>query len=437
MNVPQCSTDGDSWRYRWEEEGWEIGFERLKESGDSLKADCWISAIDEQGQSGHVIWEIFNLQSAQTRQKLASSVAHRTQTNSNMWTDMLEYSCVRTCREWRVGEPVHDLSKGEAVTQVEYDLFPLLPARQIVSLCADGDSCKSMVGLAICISLETCLPIIPGLEPKRRLRTLYLDWETSLEEMTRRAQMLANGAGQPRPPALYRHMTRPLAEEISTIKRIVTDNRVGFVVVDSAGPAAGGELTESGPAIGMMSAIRRLDISSLVIGHVSKNTASDTTSTRGRMYGSVFFENLARSAWELRSDTTMSPLSIGFFQRKANMGKKSKPFAVNLRFDDGRGTAVFSAAHIGAIPDIARHAPLPQRIVAALASGARDAIGLAEDIGVTDRQVRDAANELVKSGALVLLSSTTGNGGRGLRNVYGLAAQSPNGRSEGILSIVG
>lgn len=435
MNEPERRQYGDTWEYLWPDTGYAIGFSALRESKGELHGEIWVGTDrPADNRNGHVVWGSFNLSAPTSRAKMAVQLHSRTKHGTiDQWVSMLEYACLMTAEEFRQGEPVRDLSESPAVLAVDYLVHPILPAGEVTTIFADGESCKSVLALGLCLSLTLCAEVIPGLKPTRRLRSLYLDWETSYEENVRRQEMICRGLGlQERPPGvLYRHMTRALGDDLTAIRTSVDREHIGLVVVDSAAPATGAEAKDSDPTIRFMAALRALNAGKLVLGHVTKETAKARGADRGRMYGSVFYENLSRNCWELRAETETDPISVGFFHRKANMGRKVKPFAVTLRFDDVAHAVTFRRGDIEAAPAVAEHAPLSWRLAAALRRGPRSTADLAEDLGVSEASVRSTGRRGVLAGNLVQLTSSAGKGGRGNSALWALAASSEGGQQPG------
>lgn len=430
MNEPTVNHYGDSWEYLWPDIGAAVGFASLRESRGELHGEIWVgleAPTSNAGgkNNGHLVWGSFNLSSPQTRSKMAVTCQSRSKRGTvDQWISMLEFACLNTAEQHRRGEPVFDLADAEAPTQVDYLITPLLPVGEVTSLVADGESGKSVAALGLALSLRLGGIVIPGLCPTRQVNTLYLDWETSVDEHRRRLQMLCTGLGiHARPSGIfYRHMTRALADDQVAVREIIDRQDIGFVIIDSAGPATGAELKESEPVIRLFGALRTFTPTKLLLGHLTKASASSGNSERGRMFGSVFFENLSRSVWEARSDSESDPIEIGFFHRKSNMGRKQKPFAVSLKFDDSQGAAVFKGMSVYDSPNIAEHAPLSVRMAAALRRGQLTTSELAEELGVSAATIRMTGRRSETVGAVRQLTPVAGKGGRGKEAVWGLAA---------------
>ncbi len=424
MIQPEIRTDGETWQYLWPDSGFAIGFDLVRERSDGLHAELWVGSLEgQQTGNGHLVWGTFNLSSPTARGRMATTLSSRgtgRNLKAGQWAEMLEYACVMTAQDFRRGEPILDLSEANPILTVQYLVEPLLPLGQTTTLSADGDSGKGWIALGIAMACRLGAGLPGGLKVTRQTNTLYLDWETSYDENVRRQEYIRQGFGVSiRPPGIfYRHMTRPLADDLGPIRDAISRRDIGLLVVDSAGPATGAELKESEPVIRFMAALRQLECTKLVLAHVSKETAKQRGSERGRTFGSVFYENLSRSVWEVRSETDDNPITLGFFHRKANMGRRARPFALSLAFDDVRHSASFSTGDINEAPSVAEHAPLSYRMLHALKRGQMNTEELAEELNATKNAINKAAKELSAKGRIIPIGGI--KRGRGNATSWGL-----------------
>ena len=100
----------------------------------------------------------------------------------------------------------------------------------------------------------------------------------------------------------------PITTTANTIRRVLDEQQIGFVVIDSLGIARGGAAESSADTIAAMDAIRSLKRPVLVLDHLKQNDGKG--SGQDRPFGSVYTRNLARSLWNRPSvPTTMERLS--------------------------------------------------------------------------------------------------------------------------------
>lgn len=430
MNDPRVETDGESWVYAWEEYGVSIGFEALRDRSDGLHGELWVMGDPHANAHGpHISWGSFNLSSPTIRSreaKLLHSKPGGGHVSEPAWAAMLERACVSTAMEFRKGESAVNLSEGEPLLDAPFLVRPISPEGQPTIFFADGESSKGWIALAMCLALRLGGEVIPGFVPTRQCNCIYLDWETDAASNRRRLAYICRGIGlHARPEIYYRRLHRPLADELTSVRELIRKTHAEFLVVDSIGLAAAGDIKESDPAMRFMAAVRHLDITSLLLGHVSKATAAQTGSTAGRVIGSTFYQLLARSAWELKADADMQPIVVGFYHRKSNLGPRQPSFALRLTFEDAPNYRLrFERCSLEASPVVADKLPLPQRMMAALRRGSRSTSELAEELNVSQAQVRTAARRLegVSPAKVVQLTSRAGKGGKGRESVWGLSA---------------
>lgn len=440
MNRPQIDIADDSYYYTWTDLGVSVGFNKLREKSDGLHGELWVVGdTSRNGQSDHIQWTAFNLSSATTRRNTALQLARRPggqHVKAEQWIEALEFACTYTAQELRRPVPLIDLSEGDPPLEIPYLVYPLLPERQPTVLFASGESSKGWLALGICLSLRLGGEVLPGLRPVRQCNSLYLDWETEDDSNKRRLLYMSRGLGLENRPAgvYYQRMHRPLADELGTVRELLRKTSAELLVIDSIGPAAAGsgssDIRDSDAAMRFMSAIRTLRTTSLLIGHVSKAVAVQKGSDAGSVIGSTFYQLLARSAWELKADADSQPIVVGFYHRKANLGPRQSSFALKLTFRDKPFYDLrFSRASLEDSVVVADRAPLPQRMVAALRHGSRSTSDLAEDLGVSQAEVRNTGRRLagVKPARVVQLGTQAGRGGKGRESLWGLAAFSEGG----------
>jgi len=185
---------------------------------------------------------------------------------------------------------------------------------------APGGKGKSLLALFIAFCVENAIDFFG---PVKQARVLYLDWETDLEEVRRRATLIKNGLDheQVKTPDYLRMYAR-LTDTIDAILETCTENFYQLVIIDSAACAIGGDINSAQEVIQFFSQIRRMNaagITTLIISHVSKR---EKEGNEHSPIGSVYFENFPRVAWELRSeyDENQKKYRLGLFCRKTNVG---------------------------------------------------------------------------------------------------------------------
>jgi hypothetical protein len=219
-----------------------------------------------------------------------------------------------------------------------------------------------------------------GLTPAEPVRVLYLDYESCVEEHQDRLAGLLAGLGlRDAPPILYRQMIRPLSDDAAILRAEISQHQIGFVIVDSLGPACGPEPEGADAAVRTFTALRSFGaVSRLVVAHVSKAGADQRTGP-ARPFGSVFVQNLARNVWEVRQadDSGDDALVLGYYHRKFNSGRKLPPFGLSIEIDAAATT--LHGHDVGQQPDLLARASLTYQLTKALTTGARTIPELVEE----------------------------------------------------------
>ncbi|MCB7129798.1 MAG: AAA family ATPase, partial [Candidatus Brocadiales bacterium] len=220
-----------------------------------------------------------------------------------------------------------------------YLVSPLVVAGQPTLFFGDGGSTKSM--LAAFMSVLTTANVSAlgwDVEPAT---ALYLDWEDSADEYKERIRAISTGLNITPPQVLYRRCTQSLINDLENIQRIVVEKKIGFIVIDSAAYAVGGDPLVSQFVTDYFNALRGLGVSSLTIAHQPKNLEKTKTP-----FGSTFWTNAPRSVWQVRkTQDGEDEVVTGLFHTKANRGRLKAPIGLSIRFsgaDDRLESVTFS-----------------------------------------------------------------------------------------------
>ena len=293
-----------------------ITLDRWKEGKDGLSAECTVrlgTGVLTQGR--------LNLSSKVTRLAWIKDLTH--QHDHAEWRLILETVCLQGLKEYRQGEPILLLEPPTALLSLPWRIRPLVHDRLPTVLYGPGGIGKSYV------ALWTALAVEAGLSQSgfaaAQARALYLDWEMEADYMVDRTERLRRGcAALSAARPFYRRCEAPLSDMQTELAQWVAEHEIGYLVVDSLGPACGGDLASPDTAIRFFRALRSLRVSACVLAHVAKNAETKS------IYGSVFFSNLARSVWEVEGVTPYLTLT----HRKSNLSARQPAFALELIFSD-------------------------------------------------------------------------------------------------------
>lgn len=226
-----------------------------------------------------------------------------------------------------------------------YLLEGLVPMRKPTILYGAGGTGKSILAAAIAVAVQTGAQFL-GLHA-RQAEVLYLDWETDEEDLAGRVGAAARGVGVAEPAIRYSAMVRPLEDRVAALARMVKEEKIGLVIIDSVGMAmsagsGNGDANET--AIRFFRALRSLDAAVLAIDHVSGDDMRRGRAGASKPYGSVYKWNSARNAFELRTarDPDMDGVHLLLKHRKTNIGHHYPDLPILLHWDDTTSTARFT-----------------------------------------------------------------------------------------------
>lgn len=246
------------------------------------------------------------------------------------WDRIIEYVCVTVLTGYREGEPTINLAKAEMPVDRGLLVTPLLPYGEASLIYGEGGSGKSI------ISLWIANIVYQGVQTDWisaiKKNVLYIDYETNVREYLVRNNKLANGMGLDEPSGIfYRRTNEPMTTIAEIIRQEIDEKEVGFVIVDSAAMACGGEPESSRATTDYYSAIRSFgdDITVLTLAHTTKADSDKKTP-----FGSAFWTHWARSVWEIKREESekSNQQNVGLFHRKVNNFNLHDPIGYQIQF---------------------------------------------------------------------------------------------------------
>jgi hypothetical protein len=337
-----------------------------------------------------------NLSSARARQDRAKLLASRSAASTIDWAGLLEECVQRVLAAERAGQPAIDL---RTLSEPDHDEIHVegftFPRRHSSILFGDGGAAKSYTALHLA-----------GRLAENGLRVALFDWELAGEDHRQRLRLLF-GADMPR--IVYARCERPLVAEADRLTRIVRDERIDYAFFDSIAFACDGPPEAAEVAGRYFRAVREIGVGSLHIAHVNKSDDHDK-----RPFGSAFWHNGARCTWYAKTAETSgneSTLTLGFFNRKANLGPIRPPLGLTITFAAGRTT--FRKSSVADSPDLAMKMTVRQRMLAVLRHGAMPADEVAEAVEAEADTVKRTARRyknqfvIIEGGKLALCQPHT------------------------------
>jgi hypothetical protein len=352
MTVPELTTNAGIYAFLWRDEKIAIRVDRLAEDSKGTLTGEILIKSGLPGAEKHIHMARINLTSSETRTRLSKLLNERV--NTVDWYSILEQSCVMTLVKHREGEPVSDLGDLPEYEKSRYRLQPLLFEGEPTLIYAPGGTGKSYLALYLACLVQYNIGGIYGWLPLAG-NVLVLDWETSRAIYKRRTWAVKQGLGieDSAERIKYRYCTQPLAADIAEIQKIVLENKINLVIIDSCGYAAGGDPNAAEVAIRYFGALRSIRTTSLTLDHVSKGLTGGSSP-----FGSVYKTNAARSVFQLKKsqDTGALDYELGLYHEKVNEGVPLKPIGYKAKFTNNTdGVAIkveFSPIEIMAAPEL-------------------------------------------------------------------------------------
>jgi len=359
---------------------------------------------DSEGYNPLLHQAQFNLSSSRARSELSKRLTEIYPEAD--WDSVLERFCYLALQKIRQGEPVVELwSTGEGIESPKYLIHPILPLGKPTIIFGEGGVGKSI--FALFLGLCTVLPWTDnslGLTVGERAEVLYLDYETDQHEISWRMHCVKNGMDVPDLFLHYRRCSISISQELEQIQQAVGETGAKLVIVDSLGPACGGDLNSAETALSFFSAVRQLDTTTLIVAH----TAKDTLVKHKSVFGSAFFHNLARSIWELRQvqEIGENEINIGLFHKKSNLSALHPPMGFRIAFDGDKTT--LERQDMRDMDGLASQHSTKQRINDALIGGPMTLKEMSEELEMKQHSVEMAMYRMRDKGEIVKVDGKWG-----------------------------
>lgn len=305
-----------------------------------------------------------NVSSVDTRQRRARQFHELARAPQIDFLRLIESFAYRVHDAVRIGEPavnLRDVAPAGPIDSLDVQGIQVLDKHPIFMF-GDGGCGKSLLALWLAGELV-----------RRGLTVLYVDWELSAEDHRSRLDRLF---GADVPAVLYARCARPMTAEVDRIRRIVRQQGVDVTVNDSVAFASDGRPEDAEVATRYFQCLRQIGTGSINIAHTNKSEDSDK-----KPFGSSFWHNGARATWNVKlvDGSHPSEMTIGCFNRKANLGPKLS--AAGFRVDFGPDRTRITRADLAHVDELASELPLWQRIKTALEHQPQSLASLAEQLG--------------------------------------------------------
>ena len=313
--------------YDYNEFGIKVKVTRLEQEKGDVKAYIKFDADlykHPHLDNPHIMFTRHNLSSGTTRIRLGKDL--ETRLPLDHWAGILEQVCSKSIDAFWQGSPIIKIGKQPKRKEIPYLLYPMVRKNAPCIIFGPGGIGKSYLSLYISLLVQHNITI-SGLLPQQA-NVLYLDYESGDEDLNDRLAALSKGLGL-EVELNYRHCHQPLVDDIVALSDMILENDIGMVIVDAKGAAVGGWINEARQPMDMFNSLRSLNVTSIIIDHVSKENADAPI-------GSIYNFNEARNIWEMRGSQNVDSDSmiVGLYHKKTNSGKLHKPFGLEFVFKD-------------------------------------------------------------------------------------------------------
>jgi hypothetical protein len=377
--TPTFKAENGIYRLEWKEEQVQIRIDRLLEEKDRITGEVTITT-SAPSVGPHLLHQRINLLAS--RQPIVKTM-ESTALGALDWYDMVEQACLEVVDDYREGEPLIKVGHLPPDTsENNFVLWPLCRAGEPTVVYGESGQGKSFVGV-LAAALVQSGTVTSMLMPYAPANVLYLDYEASPKEIDRRLHGFSRGFGKDSPTEfIYRFGTQTVSHDSEALRRIVVEQNIGLVVIDSLSMAVGGDLVDPHAIIAFFRALRTLKIASLIIHHENR---------QGGYYGSAYILAQTRSAWELKGAKEDNDMTIGLFHRKSNNGRLMEPIGLRFSFDRDKNdeeSIDISKGDLLQFESTAQSMPLVERMKDLLEHGSRRADELAAELGEKEATVR-------------------------------------------------
>ncbi|MBI4340461.1 MAG: AAA family ATPase [Chloroflexi bacterium] len=236
----------------------------------------------------------------------------------------------------------------------------LLPAERIGLLFGTWGAIKSTLAAFIAVSVAAGLPFLGRATCQGRV--LWLDYEEDAAETKRKVESVAQGLYLPSAPEGIDHleMRDALVDVAPDLAHLCVERQYALVVLDSFGPALGGDPDAPETVIPTMESMRSVPTSWLCVDHEAKAQTLASALSRRTPFGSVYKGALARSLLSVVSpDATNYPGHVLLQHMKNSYGPPFPSTPLKAVWDSGR--TFLEVCHWEEPPFTTLPSPVPQK----------------------------------------------------------------------------
>jgi len=346
-DVPFCvPVDGDPGHllFYWPITKVEIHARRFGHQNGYAELEVWFESGEADRQLGLAPT---NVQLSSIQQKIGLVNMLTRWDNTINWLWYVEAVAHEVRKRATAQNPMETIVSDPALSMdPEYLLWPLLYKGHPTIIFGSKASAKSLLAAVVSYIVQLHLTdnklgLRPGAD---HANVCYGDWEDVTATFTARWTAIQRGFKTQHPeiaadlevPILRKAMKTKLADAVDTLRSEFAERKVGLFIVDSLGPAAGGDLYAPQSALDFFEAVRSLNTTTLILAHHSKDPNTKSKS----VFGSQFFTALARSVWHAESDQAedSTDLAASIKEIECNLAPRHGIFGFKYAFDNNART---------------------------------------------------------------------------------------------------
>lgn len=375
--------------------GVECNIRRMKENSDfEVRADLKFISFRPTSR-GHLRRGRVILTSTDNRHKMSKALAYRD--NEVEWDAVMEILSEVVLEDYRTGAPVETLTgEVDIEAQKKWLIDPILEQGSLTIMYAPGSSGKSWIAQYLTVLVDAGRSTNEyQVEPAI---VLYLDWETTKQELDSRVTMIRRGLNlSGKSNIKYRTMYAGVVSDLERIQEIIIEERISLVVIDSVASACGGEAENAKVVLDTFNGLRSLNVSVLAIDHTNKEN---------QLFGSVYKFNEARNVFELvkNQESDEQKIVIGLFHRKTNNGPLIRDRGTEVSFT--KDQAIFSEVNIRDT-SLEEHQGVRERIKNMLRSGPATPLDISIALGKGEGSIRTVLSNGVRDGIFTHIKDIT------------------------------
>lgn len=204
--------------------------------------------------------------------------------------------------------------------QATWLLEPFIQEDQINTFYGLGSSGKTLLAIYFALLVSE----------DKEVNVMLVDYENDINSWADKLKKL-NCRNKER-LIYYDSQQIPLFEQMEKLKEVIKRRNIGLLVIDSASMASGDSTSDEKAALRLVSAIKNLRITTVLIAHQRKNDGERTP------IGSIQYENQSRNVWNFarsQDDEDDRIIHVAMKHTKSNNSYLRKnPFGYRISFSD-------------------------------------------------------------------------------------------------------